>query len=355
MMSKPWENKPWEANSNSWKNPEYKKNNEAWKNPPYKAMNATWQDKWGTRETKEENSRMGAGLYFKYTDIKILRLMELVFSYAGLDLTTKQADGSTSYRKVSKSVLEKRLSKPQSPKLRQLLANALLGNTLESEHESISPYIFRFRNDIGSSEFAVFNIGISEKLCVQMYNIVLAISSQSKGSYKIPEYILVCWIAHEIVEQMYYIEDSGQTVMDLYKGSFYYDSAYRAGHSVAIEYANRIFQELSGYEGAQLYEIEEDDRIYNEVLKSELQELSPGQLKKFNFVEADLRDDMSYSVLKYKQRFKLLSSDEIQILSISWWSVKDGRGKFGFSQYNLTNYPKTNMLNFHDHQGFNID
>jgi hypothetical protein len=141
----------------------------------------------------------------------------------------------------------------------------------------------------------------------------------------------------------------------LYEGSIYYDSVYRAGHSVAIEYANTIFQELSGYEGAHLYEIKEDDRIYNEVFKSSLLELSPSQLKKFNLVEADLRDKMSYAVIKYKQRFQLLSSDQIQILSISWWAVKDGRGKFGFSQYNLTNYPNSNMLNFQDHQGFNIE
>lgn len=354
MMSKPWENKPWEANSDSWKNPEYKKNNEAWKNPPYKAMNATWQDKWGTRVSNEKIANMEHGLYFQYSDIKILRLMELVFSYAGLDLTTRSA-GWTTFRRVNESVLEKGKSKPQSNLLRNILSRALLGISLDSENESKSPYILRFRNDIGSSEFAVFNIGISEKLSVQMYNIVLAISSQSKGSYKIPEYILVCWIAHEIVEQMYYIQDSGQTVMDLYKGTFYYDSSYRSAHSAAIEYANRIFQELSGYEGARLYEITEGDRFYNEVVKSELLKLSKGQLKKFNFVEADLRNDMTYAVLKYNQRFKLLSSDSIQILSISWWVVTDGIGKFGFSQYNLTNYPDSNMLNFQNHQGFNID
>lgn len=354
-MSKPWENKPWEANSSSWKNPDYKKNNDAWKNPPYKAMNATWQDKWGPGESNEKIASMEPGLYFQYTDIKIQRLLELVFSYAGLDLTTKQKDGSTTYRKVNESVLERGLRKPQSPKLRQVLGNALLGYSLDSGHEPLSSYLFRFQNNIGSSEFAVFNTGISEKLCVQMYNIVLAISSQSNGNYKIPEYILVCWIAHEIVEQMYYIERSGQTVTELFEGVAYYDSVYRAGHEEAIKYANAIFQELSGYEGAQLYEIEKDDRIYNEVFKSDLRELSPAQLKKFNFDKADLEENMDYGVMKYKQRFQLLSSDQIQILSISWWSVKIVGVKIGFSQFNLTNYPNSNILNFQDHQGFNIE
>lgn len=357
MMSKPWENKPWEANSNSWKNPEYKKNNEAWKNPPYKAMNATWQDKWGTRESNEKIANMEPGLYFQYSDIKILRLLELVFSYAGLDLTTKQADGSTSYRKVSNSVLEKGLSKPQSPKLRQLLANAIIGNTLESDHESISPYIFRFRNDIPGSDFAVFYFGISEKLCVQMYNIVLAISSQSQNNYKIPEYILVCWIAHEIAEQMYFIENSGMKVKvtDLYRGNDFDWNTYEKSHYSAIKFVNEIFRELSGYENAELYGVEERKDNYKSVKKEDLQNLSSQELKNFNFVAEDLRNNMTYSVHMMEQDFNLTSSDGIQILSISWWSVTDGKGKYGFSQFNLTNYPILDKLNFQNHQGFNIE
>jgi len=78
-------------------------------------------------------------------------------------------------------------------------------------------------------------------------------------------------------------------------------------------------------------------------------------LKKFNFVEMDLRDSMTYSVHMMEQDFSLTSSDGIQILSISWWSVTDGKGKYGFSQFNLTNYPILNKLNFQNHQGFNIE
>ena len=87
MMSKPWENKPWEANSNSWKNPEYKKNNEAWKNPPYKAMNATWQDKWGTREEMDnmdqQTDELSPGLYESKGE-DVYKVIEYILNILGV-------------------------------------------------------------------------------------------------------------------------------------------------------------------------------------------------------------------------------------------------------------------------------
>ena len=356
-MSKPWENKPWEANANSWKNPEYKKNNEAWKNPPYKAMNATWQDKWGTKTPITKKGKMVPGMYFEYLDIQILGLMELVFKYAGLNLITEQVGSSVYFRKVEESVLEKDLTRPMSTKLRQLLKNAILGNTLDSEHEFKSSYIFRFRNDIPGGVFAAYNFGISEKLCIQMHNIVLAISSQSKGDYKIPEYILVCWIAHEIAEQMYYIEKSGQLITELYSGESPISFIQEEAHKEAIEYVSQIFQELSGYENASLPQAYEDRTPYTKVFTitiGELQELNPQTLTDFNFVIGDFKlfDPKSIvSIRSLQQTFGIARSDK-QTLVFSWWTVTNELIQ-GFSHYNLTSF--ASHKTFKGHQGIYIE
>lgn len=352
-MSKPWENKPWEANSNSWKNPEYKKNNEAWKNPPYKAMNATWQDKWGTRETNEKIANMEPGLYFKYTDSIIGRLIESVFAYAGVAINMENSI-SSKLHVIKSSVFNDRNRIPQSPKLRELLRRAVSGIGILSNNPIDSPYILRFRNDIPNSVFSIFEIGISERLCAQMNGVVGNITKRSSGTFKIPEYILVCWIAHEIVEQMYYLEESDDSIIEVYSNKKFKEPIYEDAHDYAVKYSETIFQELTGYENAQLFEALEDDRInisgdqYTKIYKyskEELQKVSPRKLIEYNFNIQDLKleGDPIYKIRSLEQSF--VTSGSIQRLIYSWWWVYDDEyQKRGVSNYNLTSYASNIIL-----------
>lgn len=361
MMSKPWENKPWEANSDSWKNPEYKKNNEAWKNPPYKAMNATWQDKWGTRESNEKIANMEPGLYFQYSDETIGRLIERVFAYAGVTINMKNSI-SSEIHVIKSSVFNDRNKIPQSPKLRDLLRRAVSGIGILSNNPIDSPYILRFRNDIPNSVFSVFEIGISERLCAQIYGVAGIITEKSGGTFKIPEYIMICWMAHEIVEQMYYLEKSDDNMVEIYsmKNSKY--SIYEDAHDFAIRFTDKIFRELSEDENARLYEASEDDNInksgdqYTTIYKyskEELQKVSPKKLAEYNFNIRDLKleGDPKYKIRSLEQSF--VTSGLTQRLIYSWWWVYDDQyKKQGLSNYNLTSYASNIVL--YDNQGVQV-
>lgn len=352
-MSKPWENKPWEANSSSWKNPEYKKNNDAWKNPPYKAMNATWQKKSISEPTQEIENNMVPGLYVQFNDNDIGKLLMLVFSYAGFNLELKKTALSDIYL-IDPFTIKESNSETQSEVLRNLLVNAILSRSVESGEPMDSIFFLRFRNDNSSSVFALFDNGISEKVCAQIYNTVKEISHDQ--SYKIPELVLVCWIAHEIAEQMYYCERSGQSMVSVFSTKEFQFPIYEAAHTKAIKVTNNIFKQLSGHPHANLEEVKEEGTIYTKIdkySKDEILKKSPSELKEMNFVARDLNleDEPKYWVRSLEQPFSL-SDTLVQRLVYSWWWVRNAQStQMGQSNYNLTSYNKEMYIKY---RGLNL-